>query len=160
MDADHELLERLVREHGVPPDQRFALLHKVRYVFQRFSCWLLEAQRCLCACRPALCAAAQGDRWFVVALIAWCSPSAAFLVCGLSNAPLLHTKLSVCWLLCSANTNTHAPPFASIIPLCSCFQIRVARAFGGDGEARRGLLRTRLLAFYVAFQSNPSPTGG
>lgn len=29
MDADHELLERLVREHGVPPDQRFALLHKV-----------------------------------------------------------------------------------------------------------------------------------
>ncbi|KAI7840916.1 hypothetical protein COHA_005348 [Chlorella ohadii] len=65
-ESDHELLERLVREHGVPPDQRFALLHK----------------------------------------------------------------------------------------------IRVARAFGGDGEARRGLLRTRLLAFYVAFQSNPSPTGG
>lgn len=42
----------------------------------------------------------------------------------------------------------------------TCSQIRVARAFGGDGEARRALLRTRLLAFYVAFQSNPSPTGG
>lgn len=39
-------------------------------------------------------------------------------------------------------------------------QIRVARAFGGGGEARQALLRTRLLSFYVAFQSNPSPTGG
>jgi E3 ubiquitin-protein ligase HUWE1 len=63
-ESDHELLERLVREHDVPADKRFALLHK----------------------------------------------------------------------------------------------IRVARAFGGDSEARRALLRTRLLAFYVAFQSNPSPT--
>lgn len=36
-------------------------------------------------------------------------------------------------------------------------QIRIARAWG-SAEARQALLRTRLLSFYVAFQSNPSPT--
>ena len=36
-------------------------------------------------------------------------------------------------------------------------QIRVARAFAA-APPRQLLLRLRLLSFYVAFQSNPSPT--
>ena len=38
-------------------------------------------------------------------------------------------------------------------------QIRVVKLLNGPPEARRALLRMRLLAFFIAFQSTQSPTG-
>lgn len=36
---EHELLQRLVAQHGVPPDKRFALLHKARRVWGGMGGW-------------------------------------------------------------------------------------------------------------------------
>lgn len=146
----------------MPADKRFALLHKVGSECLLPGCAVfLHAPWRTTSAHPAVrvpCALGRCSPWHADGqeCIHTGRPTLPlFLTPHLFSAPIrCPHRFAGQSYLCSMHS------ICSLLQSAPLVQIRVARAFGGDGEARQALLRTRLLSFYVAFQSNPSPTGG